>query len=255
MRLSGLERRRRIVEQVSRGEVAVADLVRGFDVSEMTIRRDLSALEQEGEILRTHGGAVSSNRLAYEFSFKQKEGLNPDAKQAIGMLAARLVRPLDVVFIDTGSTALAVARAMRKRGPRVIVTSNLGVALEFVGQKEIRVLVTGGELSQQAPDLYGEWALQTLSAVQVDISFFGCDAIDPAGSFYASDNRSAGVTRLMLGNSRSSYLVADHSKFGRRAMCQVARLTELTGLITDAGLTAEYRKILAKAKVNFLCEE
>jgi DeoR/GlpR family transcriptional regulator of sugar metabolism len=148
-----------------------------------------------------------------------------------------------------------VARAMRQHGPRVIVTSNLGVALEFVGQKEIRVMVTGGELSQQAPDLYGEWALQTLSMVQVDVSFFGCDAIDPAGEFYASDNRSAAVTRLMLENSQFSYLLADHSKFGRRAMCQVAKLRDLTGVVTDGGLPAEYRRLMEKAKINVLYAE
>jgi DeoR/GlpR family transcriptional regulator of sugar metabolism len=255
MKLSNEERRQRIAEQVSRGGVSVNDLVRGFGVSEMTIRRDFAALEEQGKIVRVHGGAISTERLALEFSFKVKEAQNTEAKKAIGETAARLVRPMDAVFIDTGSTALAVARAIRSQRPRVIVTSNLAAALDLVGERDMRVLVTGGELSPHSPDLHGEWAMQILSTISVDIAFFGCDAVDPASGFYASDTRSAAITRLVLSRAQLSYLVADSSKFGKRAMCEVASLRQLAGVVTDAGLPAKCRKDLDAHKINLIVSE
>jgi DeoR/GlpR family transcriptional regulator of sugar metabolism len=253
-KLSNVERRQRIMEHVNHRSVSVSELVREFAVSEMTIRRDLAALEQQGRILRVHGGAIASGRMAYEFAFRIKEKQNVEAKKAIGEMAAKLASPRDVVFIDTGSTALSVARAMRQRSPRILITPNLAAALELVAGADNRILVCGGELSHQAPDLYGEWALQVLSAVYVDIAFFGCDAVDAAG-FYASDTRSAAVSRLVLSRSQLKYLVADSSKFGRHAMCQVADLKELSGIVTDSGLAERYRRELEKAKVKLVFPE
>ncbi len=253
-KLSNIERRRRILESVNHRSVLVSELVQEFAVSDMTIRRDLSMLERQGRILRVHGGAIASERLAYESAFKIKEAQNIEAKKAIGEKSATMVGPQDVVFIDTGTTALAVARAVRQRRPRILITSNLAAALEFVDAGNTRILVTGGELSHQSPDLYGEWALQVLSTIHVDVAFFGCDAVDAAG-FYASDTRSAAVSRLMLSRSQLRYLVADSSKFGRHAMCQVAGLKELTGIVTDTGLAEQYRLDMETEKVRLIFAE
>jgi len=248
------ERQRRILEIINHRSVSVSELVREFAVSEMTIRRDLAGLEEHGRILRVHGGAIASGRLAYESAFEVKKAQNIEAKKAIGEMAAKLVGPKDVVFIDTGTTALAVARAMRQRSPRIIITSNLAAALEFVGAGNIRILVTGGELSHQSPDLYGEWALRVLSSIHVDVAFFGCDAVDATG-FCASDTRSAAVSQLMLSRSQLKYLVADSSKFGRHAMCLVANLREVDGIVTDSGLAENYRLELETEKVRLIFAE
>ena len=149
-------------------------LVRQFGVSEMTVRRDLAALEQEGKLVRVHGGAISSRRLANEYSFRVKEAHSVEAKRLIGETASELVLPMDIVFVDTGSTALAVAASAR-RNPRVMITSNLAAAMEMVGTNIRKYPVSGGELSPHSPDLYGEWTLQILSTVNVDVAFFGCD--------------------------------------------------------------------------------
>lgn len=252
MNISKVERRRSILELVSQSTITVSDLVGEFGVSEMTIRRDLDALENQGKLLRVHGGAIAREQLAYELSFKEKEGKNSAAKKAIGEAAAALVSPTDVVFIDTGSTALAVARAVRRQSARVVVTCNMAAALEFVGSKDIRILVTGGELSSNSPDLYGEWALQVLSTISVDIAFFGCDAVDPASGVYAADTRSAAVTRTVLARAQASYLVADSSKFGKRAMCMIAEPRTLTGAITDTALPDKYRKELEEERVRVI---
>ena len=249
-RISPLERQRQIVARVADGSVDVETLARELGVSEISVRRDLVTLEKQGRLLRVYGGAISNERVAFEFSFKDKESRNQSGKAAVARAAIELVEPGMSVYIDTGTTALAVARILRAKRPNVIITINLGVASEYVGQRDVRVLVPGGELNPVSPDLYGEWTLDLLSKVTVDLAFFGCDGVLPKEGFFAVDTRSAGVSRLMLSRSRQSWLLADSSKFGHSAMCTIAPLTALTGIVTDSGLSAEFRRTLKEMKVG-----
>jgi len=250
MRSSPLERQRLIVARVSAGSVSVEKLARELKVSEISIRRDLVVLEAQGKLLRVYGGAVLNERVAFEFSFKDKESRNRPGKEAVARAAVELVDPGMAVYIDTGTTALAVARALRSKRPGVIVTINLGVASEYVGRRDVRVLVPGGELNPVSPDLYGEWTLDILSKVTVDLAFLGCDGVAPKEGFSSADTHSAAVSRLMLSRSRQAWLLADSSKFGRSSMCTIAPLTALTGIVTDSGLSAEVRRTLHKMNVG-----
>lgn len=251
-KLSPQERRQRILDRLPAGSVSVQTLVRELGVSEITIRRDLALLEKQAKLLRVYGGAVATQRVAYEFSFKEKESRQRREKEAIGRTAARLVEPDGAVFLDTGTTALAVARNLRAVRPSVIVTTNLCVASEYVGQNAVRVLVPGGEVGRRSPDLYGEWTLEMLSNVSVDVAFLGCDSLIPGDGYYCADPRSAAVSRLMLERSRRAYLLADNSKFGSRSLCRIASLDRLTGLVTDNGLSAHDRKRLEKSGIEII---
>jgi DeoR/GlpR family transcriptional regulator of sugar metabolism len=248
------ERQQRILDLLRTGSVAVPKLARELKISEITIRRDLVALKAQGKLLRVYGGALPMERVAFEFSFKEKEALQREAKEAIGRAAAGLVEAGSVIFLDTGTTPLAAARVMRAAKPRAIVTTNLCIASEYVGQRETRVLVPGGEVGALSPDLYGDWTLETLSNVTVDVAFLGCDAVDVSDGFYSADTRSAAVCRLMIQRSRSAYLLADHSKFGRRAMCRIASLEKLKGIVTDPGLPKEAQKALRRLGLEVIME-
>jgi len=248
------QRRLEILSFLGRGSVSVRALARRLGVSEVTIRRDLAALEREGKLLRVYGGAFPNERVAYEFSFREKESRNRAAKESIGRAAAGLVEPGFAVFLDTGTTALAVARALRAAPPAVIVTTNLCVASEYVGQREVKVLVPGGEVGAISPDVCGDWTIETLSGVNVDVAFLGCDAVDPTDGFYCADTRSAAVSRLMLSRSRRAYLIADSSKFGRRSMFRIAPLRRLTGVVTDNALPPRYRAALRRLGVAVIAE-
>jgi len=249
-RMSPLERQRQIVAQVTAGSVSVETLARDLGVSEISIRRDLVTLERQEKLLRVYGGAVMNERVAFEFSFKDKENRNRPGKEAVARSAAELVKPGMAVYLDTGTTVLIMARALRAKRPGVIVTINLGVASEYVGQRDVRVLVPGGELNHVSPDVYGEWTLDVLSKVTVDVAFIGCDGVMPQEGFFAVDTRSAAVSRLMLSRSRQTWLLADSSKFGHSSMCTIASLTALTGVVTDSGLSANFRRTLQKMNVG-----
>ena len=246
------ERRERILECLLEGSVSLRGLVEGLGVSEMTVRRDLAALEGEGKLLRVYGGAIPNERLAYEFSFREKESRNRQKKEAIGRAAAGLVEPGMAVFVDTGTTALAAARALRGVRPGVIVTINLCVASEYVWQREVKVIVPGGEVSYLSPDLYGELTMEALSQMTVDVALLGCDGVDPEDGFYARDVRSASVGRLLMARSRRAYVLADSSKFGRRAICRIASLGAVTGVVSDGGLAVRQRRAVRKEGVKLV---
>jgi len=252
MKRSPDERRRRIEQALGRGQVSVRALARELRVSEVTIRRDLKRLNTQGKLLRVYGGAVADDRMAYEFSFREKEGRRREEKAAIGRAAARLVEPGEAVFLDTGTTTLAVARSLRLARVGLIVTINLCVASEYVGQRDTRVLVPGGEVSHLSPDLFGEWTLERLADMNVDVAFLGCDGVDAANGFYAADPKSAAVARLMLRQSRRAFLVADSAKFGRRAMVRIASVAGLTGVVTDSRVPRAQRRRLNSAGLKVI---
>jgi DeoR/GlpR family transcriptional regulator of sugar metabolism len=250
MKSSIFNRRRQIVSCLDQGHVNIYELSHMLGVSPMTIRRDLDMLEKQGRVLRTFGGAIVRERLAYEFSFHEKAMKNKSAKEQIGQIAASLVQPREMVFIDSGTTALAVAMSLRGIKPCTILTPNLCVASELVGQRDINVLVTGGELSSHSPELLGEWTLQILSGVQVDIAFLGCDAVIPKEGFYTSDLKLAAISQTILPRSRRRFLVADSSKFGNTSFCRIASLRDLTGIITDDQLDDNYRKAVMEMGIK-----
>jgi DeoR/GlpR family transcriptional regulator of sugar metabolism len=254
VRVSPAERQKRIADLLRGGSVSVQNLSKRLGASEITIRRDLDALRRQGKLVRTYGGALPKERMAYEFSFKEKELRQREAKESIGRAAAGLVEPGSVVFLDTGTTALAAARALRGVKPATIVTVNLCVASEYVGQRDVRVLVPGGEVGALSPDVYGDWTIERLSGTTVDVAFLGCDAVDPADGFYSADTRSAAVCRLMLSRSRRAYLLADHSKFGRRSMCRIAPLRKLKGVVSDLALPAAVKRTLRRMKIDVIQE-
>jgi DeoR family transcriptional regulator of aga operon len=229
-------------------------LARQLNTSEITIRRDLVTLKAQGKLLRVYGGALPRERVAFEFSFKEKEALQREAKESIGRAAAGLVEAGSVLFLDTGTTTLAAARALRAVKPAVIVTVNLCIASEYVGQRETRVLVPGGEVGALSPDLYGDWTLEALSNVMVNIAFLGCDAVDLNDGFYSADTRSAAVCRLMIKRSRCAYLLADHTKFGRRSMCRIASLEKLKGIVADSDLPKEARRTVRRLGLDLITE-
>ena len=235
---SPVARRNDIVRELAeRGSVEVQALAAAFNVAQMTIRRDLEALEGEGLLRRIHGGAVATDRVTYEFSFLEKEGRNIEAKRRIAAACAARVTSEDVVFLDSGSTTLAIARALRGRAPRMIVTHNLCVVGEFLYQREVRVLLPGGELNPLSPDVFGELTCEALGRISVDVAFLGADAVDPQSGFYAPDLKSVSISRAASANAGRSILAADSSKFGLRSNFKVGEFSDLAMVVTDGGVS------------------
>jgi DeoR/GlpR family transcriptional regulator of sugar metabolism len=217
-----------------RGEVTVGELSEGAEVSEMTIRRDLEALERAGALRRVHGGAISAVSRSYEPPFALRAGREPEAKQRIGRLAATLLSQGDTATIDVGSTALELARALRDAERLTVLTPSLRVANELADNAQIRLIVTGGAARPGELSLVGDVAERTFEDLHADVVFLGVGGVDKIGltEFNLDDTR---VKRAALRSARRCVVLADATKLGRVAFARVCPLERVDVLVTDSG--------------------
>lgn len=228
------------------GERSVEQLAEQFGVSGMTIRRDLQDLAIEGKIIRTHGGAAPAARVSFEFRFLERAGRHAMQKEAIAAAAVSLVSPGQSVLLDSGTTTLAIARQLKSLSSVTVVTTSLPIASELFGLEHVDLILLGGTLRKDAPDLIGAITDANLEMLQADIAFIGADAIGPDGYLYNSSAELGRMLDRMGQASTAAYAVADTSKVGRHKLIRFAHLRDWCGLITDDSLPAEVRRRLEK---------
>jgi DeoR family fructose operon transcriptional repressor len=234
------ERRQRVFEMVlARHTVAVTELAELFDVSPMTIRRDLQALEEQGLVEAVHGGARSSLQSPFELSFAQRELVNADAKRAIGRLAASLVSDGEAIALDASTTTVQVARNLVGRRQVTVVTNGIKAAAELGHRPGIDVIVTGGQLHQTA-SLVGPFARATIEQLRVDWLFFSVTGITDDLALTGPSEFDAETKAALMGIARRVVLVADSTKFGRDSYVRVASLSAVHDVVTDINLASAW---------------
>lgn len=246
-------RRQQILQSLQeQGECSVEFLAAQFGVSDMTIRRDLHALADAGKVLRTHGGAAPSAKVSFEFQFLNQARSNLAAKQAIAVLAAGQVRDGESIMLDSGTTTLALAHELKKKNGLTVITTSLPIASELQFSPGIEIVLLGGILRSDAPDLVGALTEANLETLHADVAFVGADGIDAQGNLY---NDSISVGR-MLGKMTASasrvFVVADSEKIGRHSLMRFANAGEFQGLITDSGADAAVIETLISQGVRVL---
>lgn len=236
-----IARRQRLLELVTaRGFLRVTDAALELGVSEVTVRGDLSALDSQGAVVRVHGGAMPRGSF-FEHESSVESSLERDtaAKRAIGASAAALVGYGDSVYIDVGSTALAVAQALVARRDLhdiVVVTNGLTIALalEAAGPR-FTIIVTGGTLRPLQHSLVNPNASTSLASLHVDVAFIGCNGVDPEHGVTNINLPEAEIKREMLRHSRRHVLIADASKLGQTELGVVGAIDEFEMLVTAGG--------------------
>jgi DeoR family transcriptional regulator, fructose operon transcriptional repressor len=239
------ERRSRIQDLLSqKSSVTIAELAEMFGTSEMTVRRDLDELEARGVCQRIHGGAISLRVTEYRPppypSYIQREQSQVREKLAIGRAAAALVRPGEVIVIDSGTTAAYMAQALRNTFPLTVITNSIRVLDQLNDDIHISLISPGGTLSLEerttvGGDLafVGPIAVQTLRSFRPGKAFIStagitiADGISNAGLFQAE------IKRTMIEIADEAILITDYSKFGRVAGFLVAPVTAFKKVITD----------------------
>ncbi len=231
-------------------EVSIDELAGRFDVSGMTVRRDLELLEARGDVIRTHGGAALAKRLTFEFSFREKQNRNRGAKSRIAECAADHIEDGQVVILDTGTTTLEIARRIMGRRNVTVITTSLAIvsALQFAAG--VRVVLLGGFLRGGSPDLHGPLTEQNVEMFRADVAFMGADAVDLDGNTYADDLQVVNLDRKMAASSARVIVVADSSKFGRTGMCRIFSPSDYSLIVSDAGIDADALKRLVKKGVE-----
>lgn len=245
--LPSAARQSQIRERFAAGPgVSVSELAREFDVSEMTIRRDLAVLEGQSHIQRTHGGAFLTQRMMLEFDYRGRREVNRAAKAAIAAEARKLVQPGQRLILDTGTTTLEFAALLKDGKDLTVITPSLAVASELQHAAGVEVILLGGVIRRGSPDLTGPVTENCLELFSADFAFQGADGIGDDGAIYNSDLRLARVDKLMRRVARRSCLLADHTKIGTTALARNGTLADVDIFITDTGAPAAVLKRFAR---------
>lgn len=240
-------RRQQIVELANRrGIISVQELCQELGVSDMTIRRDFRMLSRAGVIRRTRGGAMSMARQAYDFTYDERQRLQIEAKNTIGEAAAGMVSSGDTLFLGSGTTVLAMTAHLRGRERLTVITNSLEVVRELLGELAMTVVATGGTARRETISLVGPIAEAITAQFRVRKAFLGTTGISPEG-FSNSSLEEATIQRKVLAAATETFLLADHTKFGKVSLTVTGRLSDVTGVVTDSETTAEDRSWLEEA--------
>ena len=251
--MTATQRLKEIGDMLQAGEeVTIPEMAVRFDVSEMTIRRDLDKLADSGMVRRTHGGAVSTERMAFEFDFAARRQSHHEAKLAIAVEAAGLVHEGQRIILDTGTTTLELAHLLKDRANLTVITPSLAVASELQFSDGIQTILLGGAVRKGRPDLTGIVAEVVLDMFSADIAFQGADGIDVDGALYTADMQVAAVDKKIRSRAKRTYVLADSSKLGKTALIRHGFLHEVDGLITDSGISNKDKKCFKKIGTEVL---
>lgn len=227
-------RRRDLIQQVvqERGGASVGALAEMLDVSMQTIRRDLDAI-CDGETLRRVHGRIELAEDRLNTPFDQRTSTNTAGKRAIAEAAASRIPDGSTLFVSIGSTALNVARALRRRRELTVITNNLSAAMALSEEVSNRIILPGGEVRLPDRDLIGEEVVAFFGRFRADFAVFGTAGVAEDGGLLEFHQSEVRACEQMRRNAQSSILVIDRSKFGRLAPVLGGNLADVDLVVCD----------------------
>ena len=215
-----------------------------LSVSVATVRRDLDKLEQEGFLKKAHGGAIINDVSEFEVFLNGLDDPYCDKKKQIGMIAAEMIENNDIIFLGSGSTCLQIAKNMKEKRNVTVVSNNLNIAFELAYCNNISVIVPGGDLEvfNNSMTLAGETTLNNLDRIYFNRAFFTVSAISIEFGYTDNSRNQTAIYKLLISNSNETVVVADSSKFGKRAFTQVCSVDKIKKVITNVELDNKYKE-------------
>ncbi len=252
-----IERRNKIKEiLLEERSVKVNELAALFDVSEETIRRDLTALEKEGLVKKNYGGAVLVEDLIDAMRtippVHQRKMHLFEEKDAIGKQAASLVQPGERILIDAGSTTWCLARHLKSTPGLTVVTNGVNIVDELSRGEDQEIFMIGGKLIKRSMSMVGPQAEAEIRKYNAHIAFLGTSGVSLSQGFTSSDIFEAEMKKAMVASAEKVAIVADHTKFTRSGLLAFCSLTEVDYLITSKLADAGYLKEIMRAGVQVI---
>lgn len=252
------QRQAAILERVrTHGAVRVSDLVAEFGVSDMTIRRDLEVLADRGLVSKVHGGATAVQPGSTdEPGFAAKAIRQRAEKRAIAAAAAQLVKPGTAVALSAGTTTAELARRLVEVPELTVVTNSIPVADVFyrAGRTDQTVVLTGG-VRTPSDALVGPVAVAAIRSLHLDMLFLGVHGMTERAGFTTPNLMEADTNRALVAAAERLVVVADHTKWGTVGISSIAALDDAHVLVTDSGLAAPAREVLADAVGELIVAE
>ena len=241
-RLLAEERRREILTVLGQqGRVTIDEIVRRFGVSAVTARSDLDALSESGVLVRSHGGGVRPLAAVPEHSLRARDRICHAEKTRIAEAALNLILPGQTVILGSGTTSVALARALRGRCPEnlTVITYALNVALQLADLPGLSLIMLGGFLRQVSGALVGPQAESMMHSLHADHCFLSTVGLDTHIVLTTIDIMEAQLNRYMIANSAQTSVIADSTKFGHRSLSVITQLNSIQRVITDKAAPAK----------------
>lgn len=233
------------------GRVGVDMLAARFSVTPQTIRKDLNDLCNLEKLQRVHGGAVFPSNTV-NLGYLARRELAAGGKASIGRRAAALVPDGASLILNIGTTVEQVAHELARHRDLMVITNNLNVATILYDAPAIEVVVSGGMVRKADGGIVGEAAVDLIRQFKVDYAVVGASAIDMEGALLDFDYREVRVAKAILEQARTRILVADTTKFERRAPVQIGHLRNIDMFVTDTPPPPEIAEICAAAGVDLI---
>jgi len=234
----------------TRGSVTVEQLAEMLGVTLQTVRRDVQRLADAGLLTRFHGGVRMPSSTTENLAYQQRETLHAAGKARIARAVAARVPNECSLILNIGTTTEAIAKALLHHSGLRVITNNLNVASILSGNPACEVIVAGGSVRSRDRAIVGEATVDFIRQFKVDIAVIGISGIEADGSLRDYDLREVKVAQTIIGQAREVWLAADASKFNRPAMVQLAELSQIDCLFTDAEPPPPFPELLANAAVR-----
>lgn len=235
---SGIQRHAAILKQLEEQEsVEVLNLCELLNVSAVTIRKDLKLLEDKGLLFRTHGGASRINPYIRDRNVQEKALLFAPEKEKIASAAAAMIVENDSVIIASGTSMVALARAIQPKETLTVITSALNVALELMNNRDIHVIQLCGKIRHSSASVIGQEAIAFLKNVACSKVFLGADGIDLDFGVTTTSLDEAHLNQQMIRSSEETIVLVDSSKFSRKGFGKICGFDQVSKVITDSRVT------------------
>jgi DeoR family transcriptional regulator of aga operon len=251
--MSLTDRARLILDFLDReGTVLYDDLARFLHVSSMTIRRDCEELARAGRVIKTLGGIQQAHAPAYlyESAVRERISTNRAEKRAIALEALKLIGTNQTIFIDGGTTNLALARLIGNQRPGLTIVTNSALACLEMSQGDHTIIGIGGQYDPTTLSFVGPQAEDFAKSLFVDLAFFSTKAFLPADGTYESSVATLRMKQILAGQAVETALLVDHTKFGRRSLSKVLDISQIHHVVTDDRTSSGDMELLANANVR-----
>ena len=255
MKMFSEERQQKISEMLQgKSSLKVNELSIIFEVSESTIRRDLTEMEDNGLLSRIHGGAVCFNRTSFEPSFKEKEDEMKIEKSSVGKKAASMIETGDTIILDSGTTTLEIAKNITASGITVI-TNSIDIADILSNKESIELIVTGGTLRVTTRAMVGSITEKNLQNFRVDKAFIGANGISISDGITTPNFIEAQTKKAMIAVADKVIIVADSSKFNKVSFAVICPIKHVSSIITSFDLNKEIQNEYENSGVEIIINE
>ena len=242
-----------ILEQLrTNGRIKVCEIAEELNVTEVTIRRDLSAMQRDGILKKTYGGAVLIGPADNNIFLSTRKTKNIQAKKIIGKLAAAMIKDGDNIYLEAGSTCNEIIPYLAEKTGLTIIVNSINLMMRLHEQPQHKIIITGGQYRPETMDMIGPTAEATIKQLGGFTAFTSADDISMDSGISGADIATVSFTKVILKRASRAIFVGTRRKFDRAALYKIADLSELEAIITDSKPSEQWHIAAAQNNVKLI---